>query len=86
MPHLEIDTCGTVYVMKTTVYIPDDTKQRLTREARRRGVSEASLIREAIEALLGRAHPRPEVPLFHSGRSGVAADVDAELDRLGFGT
>jgi hypothetical protein len=26
------------------------------------------------------------VPLFRSGRVSVAADVDAELDRLGVGT
>jgi predicted transcriptional regulator len=71
---------------KTTVYLSDDTKQRLSREAQRRGVSEALLIREAIETLLDEGRPRPQVPLFRSGLAGVAADADAELDRLGFGT
>ncbi len=70
---------------KTTVYLSDDTKQRLSREAKRRGVSEASLIREAIETMLTDDRPRPQVPLSRSGRASVAADVDAELDRLGFG-
>ena len=70
---------------KTTVYLADDTKQRLAREAQRRGVSEASLIREAIDALLGEERPRPQVPLFRSGQAGIADDVDAELERLGFG-
>lgn len=78
---------GTLYGMtKTTVYLSDDTKQRLSREAQRRGVSEASLIREAIETMLTEERPRPQVPLFRSGRPSVAAGVDAELDRLGFGT
>lgn len=70
---------------KTTVYLPDDTKQRLTREAQRRGVSEAALIRQAIDELIRERRPRPAVPLFRSGRTGVAGDVDGELDRLGFG-
>ena len=34
---------------RTTVMLPDETAARLTREARRRGVSVATLVREAVE-------------------------------------
>ena len=43
---------------KTTVYLPDSLKQAVTREAARRSVSEAQVIRDAIEALVAQA-PRP---------------------------
>ena len=38
--------------MKTTIYLPERTKQRLARAAQRRHRSEAELIREAIDRLL----------------------------------
>ena len=44
---------------KTTVYIPDDLKAGVEREARRRGVSEAQVIRDAIAAVVVRPRPRP---------------------------
>lgn len=54
---------GTIYGMsvKTTVYLPDELKEALTTEARRRGKSEAELVREAISALVGRPSPRPGI-------------------------
>lgn len=42
---------------KTTVYLPDELKRALAREARRRGSSEAQVIREAIANAITR--PRP---------------------------
>ena len=42
---------------KTTVYLPDELKTALEREARRRGSSEAEVIREAVRAAVSR--PRP---------------------------
>lgn len=53
-------TAGTIYGMsvKTTVYLPDDLKAALEREASRRGVSEAEVIRQAISALVTRPAPR----------------------------
>ena len=71
-------------VHKTTVYLPDDLKKDLERVAATRGCSEAELIREAIRTLaLGSAAPRPRVPLFKSGKPGLAERVDQAL--AGFG-
>jgi hypothetical protein len=43
---------------KTTVYLPDELKAAVAREARRRGTSEAEVIREAIGAAVSRPVPR----------------------------
>jgi predicted transcriptional regulator len=51
-------------MQKTTVYLPDDLKAALTREAGQRGVAEAQVIREAIAAAVQR--PRPRAGLFES--------------------
>ena len=78
-------TYGIMYGMqKTTVYIPDDVKRALARVAVTRGVSEAELIREALDVLTSQATPpRPRLPLFKSGRPGLAERVDKAL--AGFG-
>ena len=44
---------------KTTVYLPDDLKAGLEREAAIRGVSEAELIRAALAEAVRRPRPRP---------------------------
>jgi Ribbon-helix-helix protein, copG family len=49
---------------KTTVYLPEALKAAVTREARRRGVPEAEVIRSAIAAAVSR--PRPRAGLFAS--------------------
>lgn len=64
---------------KTTVYLPDEIKAGVTREARRRRVSEAEVIREAIGAAVTR--PRPSRPLFRS--EPFAHRVDELLDGFG---
>jgi predicted transcriptional regulator len=51
-------------MQKTTVYLPDDLKAGLAREASQRGVAEAQIIREAIAAAVQR--PRPHAGLFES--------------------
>lgn len=43
---------------KTTIYLPEDLKEGVRREAQRRGVSEAEVIREALAAALARPRPR----------------------------
>ena len=69
---------------KTTVYLPDDLKRDLERVADARGVSEAELIREALRALArDSVAPRPRLPLFKSGKRGLAERVDQAL--VGFG-
>ena len=53
---------------KTTVYLPASLKETLSAAARRRGVSEAVLIREGIALVTAAEDPRrPRLPLFDSG-------------------
>jgi Arc/MetJ-type ribon-helix-helix transcriptional regulator len=71
-------------MQKTTVYLPDALKRRLAKAARRRGQSEAALIRAAIERLLDEeARPQPTLPLFRSSDPTLAERVDEAL--RGFG-
>ena len=76
---------GMMYGMqKTTVYIPEDVKRALGQVAAARGVSEAELIREALHTLTSQTTPpRPRLPLFKSGKPGLAEGVDKAL--AGFG-
>lgn len=69
---------------KTTVYLPDELKLALEHVAAGRGCSEAELIRDALRAVTGDARgSRPRIPLFTSGRRGLAERVDRAL--AGFG-
>jgi Arc/MetJ-type ribon-helix-helix transcriptional regulator len=71
-------------MQKTTVYLPDDLKRTLEQVATSRGCSEAELIREAVRALTGGdTHPRPRMPLFRSGRRGLAERVGQALKGFG---
>jgi gamma-glutamyl:cysteine ligase YbdK (ATP-grasp superfamily) len=47
-------------MVKTTVYLPDDLKQRLEAASRVSGQSEARIIRSALEGWLVTLLPRPE--------------------------
>jgi len=48
-------TYGTIYGMhRTTVYLPEEMKARLAAEAERRGLSEAEIIRRAVDKELTR--------------------------------
>lgn len=55
-----VATGGTIGGMttKTTVYLPADLKELITREARRRGVAEAEVIRTTLAEGLRRPKPR----------------------------
>ncbi|HJS25608.1 MAG TPA: CopG family transcriptional regulator [Actinomycetota bacterium] len=57
---------------KTTVYLPDDLKEGLAREARQRGVPEAQIIRDAIAAAVSRPAPR----------AGIFASDELRSDRI----
>jgi hypothetical protein len=52
---------GTIYGMsqKTTIYLPEELKASIEREAARRGCSEAQVIRDAVEAAVARPAPTP---------------------------
>jgi len=70
---------------RTTIYLDSALKRRLREAAGRRGVTEASVLREALERYLS-VERRPRVqPVGTSRDGGVAHDVDDALRRLGFG-
>ena len=69
---------------KTTVYLPTELKAALHRAARRRGTSEAELIREGVAIVTRQDGPRRgRLPLFDSGQPDLAEHVDELL--LGMG-
>ena len=70
-----------IQVEKTTVYLPADLKVALRRAARRRGVSEAEVIRAALTADVATDRPRPSGSLFHG--ESISGQVDDLL--AGFG-
>ena len=50
---------------KTTIYLPEPLRNRVKHAAAERRVSEAEIIRAAIEAYTApRERPRPKLPLF----------------------
>ncbi len=67
-------------MVKTTLYLPDDLKEAVVREARHRGIAEAEVIREAIAAAVSR--PAPRAGVFASDEA-FAARADEFL--AGFG-
>jgi hypothetical protein len=76
---------GMMYGMhRTTVYLPDDTRQALARAAKRLGLSEAQLIRDALDEKLKKlVPPEPRLPLFRSNQRGLAERVDEALEGFG---
>jgi hypothetical protein len=70
------------YMEKTTIYLPNELKVAVKRAARRRGVSEAEVIRDSIKNAVGGDRPRPRGGLFASG-APVARRADEHL--TGFG-
>jgi hypothetical protein len=73
-----------VYGMrKTTLYLPDDLKRALGRVAKARGCSEADVVREALRAHTQQEPVRPKLPLFKSGKPGLAERVDELLEGFG---
>jgi len=69
-------------VEKTTVYLPGELKAAVKRAARRRGISEAEVIRDSIRNAVGDERPRARGGLFRGG-SPMAREADAHL--AGFG-
>lgn len=67
---------------KTTVYLPAELKVAVRLAAKRRGISEAQVIRESIRDAVGSERPRPQGGLFASGRP-IAREADAHLPGFG---
>ena len=67
---------------KTTVYLPPELKAAIKRVARRRGLSEAEVIRGSIRGAVGDERTRPHGGLYASG-APIARKADDHL--TGFG-
>lgn len=76
-------TAGTIGGMsvKTTVYLPDDLKAALSREAARRQCSEAEVVRDAISRAVARPRPRPGI--IKGDGEPIAERVDELLKGFG---
>jgi metal-responsive CopG/Arc/MetJ family transcriptional regulator len=68
---------------KTTIYLPDELKERLEDVARGSGRSEAAVVRDAIRSVTREtASARPRVPLMGGlGDPTIAENVDKLLER-----
>lgn len=67
---------------RTTVYFPDDLKQRLAAEAQSRGVTEAELIRVAVDKEVRR--PRPRAGILTGDLGGLTSEnIDEYLEGFG---
>jgi len=65
--------------VKTTLYLPDEMKAEIEREARRRGIAEAEVIRLALAVGLSRPSPRAGI----IDGPAIAEHVDDLLDGFG---
>ncbi|MEE4025376.1 CopG family transcriptional regulator [Gordonia sp. PKS22-38] len=65
-----------------TLSVPDDLKRAIEVEARRRSVSEAEVVRQALREALSDGPVRPRGGLF-TGREPVAERVDELLEGFG---
>jgi metal-responsive CopG/Arc/MetJ family transcriptional regulator len=72
-------------VKRTTIYLPEELKNSLSRAAREEGRTEADLIREGLETYLRSRHAEPRLPLFTSGKADLAENVDKLLAGFGEG-
>ena len=69
---------------RTTIYLPEPLHADLARTAKRLKRTEADLVRDAVEQhLRGLTPPSPRLPLFASGKRGLAERVDKELKGFG---
>ena len=68
-------------MQKTTVYLPEELKAAIERKAQRAGLSEAEVIRRAIEADVAGERPRPRPGIFSV--EPFAERVDELLEGFG---
>jgi len=82
----DTETYGIMYgVKRTTIYLPDEMKSAIEREAARLGVTEAEVIRGALSEQLGRGKQRNlNLPLFPEGLGfDLAGRVDEFMEGFG---
>lgn len=73
---------------RTTIYLPDDLKQALTKRAKLEGRSEAEIIRESLTKALLPPRMTAKDMLFgiaSSGHTDTSERFDDTLGELGFG-
>ena len=71
-------------MVKTTIYLPDELKRRVEQAARQRAISEAEVIRAAVDAAVPPLErPRPTFPLFDSGRGDLVERWDELMEGFG---
>jgi Arc/MetJ-type ribon-helix-helix transcriptional regulator len=71
---------------KTTIYLPDDLKERVEKVAKIEGKSEADVIRDAISNAVGLADaPQPRLPLTKKGLGDptLAERIDELMESFG---
>lgn len=78
-------TYGITYGMhRTTVYLPESLRASLARAAKRLRLSEAEVLRQALERHLSTlSPPAPRLPLFRSKARGLAERIDEALKGFG---
>lgn len=64
---------------RTTVMLPDEVLTRLRRESRRRGVSVAEIVREAVDVHVPEPRPAGRLSFFAVGEGGPA-DASEHVD------
>ena len=67
---------------RTTIFIEESTLRGLQRLARRRGMSSAALVREALARYLAEPEPRPGLPSVTGKFSSGASDHSERVDEL----
>ena len=74
--------CNDGDMKRTTIVLPDELAALLERERRRRGVSTAAIVREALDAYLAPpTQPLPFVALGRSGHRDTGQDMEEILAR-----
>lgn len=69
---------------RTTISLPDDLAAAVEREARRRREPVSGIVRESLEAFLGRSAGKRRIPfaaIGHSGQHDVARSAEEILER-----
>ncbi|MFV1961482.1 MAG: CopG family transcriptional regulator [Acidimicrobiia bacterium] len=65
---------------RTTIYLPDEMKTAVEREAARRGITEAEVIRDAVQDHLNEAvTPMHDLPVF---AEGFGVEIATRVDEL----
>lgn len=88
MVHSTLYMWHTSYMVKTTLYLQEETKKSISLLAQRRGVSEADVIRTALEHELSELRPDwDSLPVVDSpDLARIARDDETFLRESGFGS